>query len=250
MMATSFGALCNDFYVNHKLALKMDLPGERETLLHLFDRVRKVYPSMDKFHPYDNELVLESSRRQRDYRCAALRRRSIRTAMFNPPSMGKAYDFHRTVLELAPYHLSISPLDLDYADLIFGFDFECKRNQDEVVFEALFADTPIAELVRLDDARMLDCQPFFNITLDKKGAMQAFYEVKTRNRSRRGGSSRYRHEPLSLYLTVRKYGPATQMEDLKENVAVLAEHAERLAEERFIPHLLNPVSKQIASSSA
>ena len=82
-MATSYGALCTDFSVNHKLAMKMDLPGDRETILHLFDRVRKAFPSMDRFHPYENELALESPRRDPQYRCLTIRRRSIRTICFN-----------------------------------------------------------------------------------------------------------------------------------------------------------------------
>jgi hypothetical protein len=57
-MATSFGALCTDFYVNQKLALKMDLPGERETVLHFFDRVKKSIPAMNRFRRYDGELAL------------------------------------------------------------------------------------------------------------------------------------------------------------------------------------------------
>ena len=45
-MATSFGALSTDFHVSHKLNLRMDLPDDRETLLHLFDQTRKVVPAM------------------------------------------------------------------------------------------------------------------------------------------------------------------------------------------------------------
>ena len=36
-MATSYGALCDDFYVNQKLTLRMDMPSDRETVLHLFE---------------------------------------------------------------------------------------------------------------------------------------------------------------------------------------------------------------------
>ena len=39
-MTTSYGALCSDFYINQKFALKMDLPTARETVLDLFDRIR------------------------------------------------------------------------------------------------------------------------------------------------------------------------------------------------------------------
>jgi arylsulfatase A-like enzyme len=45
-MATSFGALCDDFYINQAIAVKMDLPTERDTLLHMFDRVRADQPTM------------------------------------------------------------------------------------------------------------------------------------------------------------------------------------------------------------
>jgi hypothetical protein len=249
-MATSFGALCNDFYVNHKVALKMDLPGDRETLLHLFDRVRKSIPSMSKFQPFENELTLESSRKQRDFRCLTLRPRSIRTAYFNPPSMPQAYDFHKTVLELAPYHLSLSPLDIDYCELVFGFDLECKGNQDETVFEALYANTPLGELGTVENGRILDAQPFLNIMLDDKGSLQACFEVKTRNRSKRGGTRRYRHEPISLFLTVRKFGPLQDVKELKTNVDEISQIAEKLATEHFIPHLLTPVARHITSSSA
>ena len=82
-MATSFGALCSDFYVNSKLAMKMDLPDERETVLHLFDRVRRSYPSMDRFRRYDNEFLLESSRRETEYHYLSLRRSSIRAGQSN-----------------------------------------------------------------------------------------------------------------------------------------------------------------------
>ena len=112
-MDTSFGALCTDFYINQKLALKMDLPGDRETILHLFDRIKRAHPSMDRFHRYEGELTLESSRREAEYRWIGLRRTSIRTAHVNPQSMDEAYKFHRLVLSEAPYHLTISPLDVD-----------------------------------------------------------------------------------------------------------------------------------------
>ena len=61
---TTFVALCSDFYVNQKLALKMDLPSERETILHFFDRVRKVadvagYATTEEFiqHVLEKEML-------------------------------------------------------------------------------------------------------------------------------------------------------------------------------------------------
>jgi hypothetical protein len=251
IMATSFGALCTDFYVNQKLALKMDLPGDRETVLHMYDQVRKAVPSMDRFKRYESELALESSRRDAEYRWLAIRRTSIRTGHVNPQSMAEAYQLHRLILDVAPYHLTISPLDVDFVELLFGFDLECKANHDAIVFEALYGQSPISDLLRAPDAHILDVQPLFGLSLSDKGDTQAYFEVKTRTKSRRGGSGgRFRNEPISLFLTVRKYGPIHLVEDMQDVFEQLAHHAESLATDRLVPNLLTPISRQITSSSA
>lgn len=246
-MATSFGALCTDFYINQKLALKMDLPGDRETILHLFDQVRKAIPGMDRFRRYEQELALESSRREAEYRWLAIRRTSVRTGHVNPRSMAESYSLHQLILDQAPHHLTISPLDVDYLELLFGFDLECKANHDAIVAEALFSQSPIANALRGDDTKVLDVQPIFGLSLSDNGDTQAYFEVKTRTKSRRGQSRKYRNEPISVFLTVRKYGPVRAADDLHAMFDTLAQHAETLATERLVPCLLTPISRAITS---
>lgn len=252
-MATSFGALCTDFYVNQKLALKMDLPGDRETILHLFDRVRKSVPSMDRFYRYESELALESSRRESEYRWLSIRRTSIRTGHVNPGSMSEAYKYHKLMLDVAPFHLTISPLDIDYLELLLGFDLECKGNHDEVVFDALYAGTPLAGLMKIKghkDARVMDVQPLFGLSLSKSGDLQAFYEVKTRSRGRRGSTKSSEKEPLSIFLTLRRYGPIAAIEELPKFFDTLRDNAEKLAADHLVPELLAPISRHITSNNA
>ena len=250
-MSTSYGALCSDFYVNQKLALKMDLPSDRETILHMFDQVRKAMPSMDRFRRYEGELALESSRRDAEYRWLALRRTSIRTGHVNPESMKDAFKLHKLILELAPYHLTISPLDVDYVELLYGFDLECKANHDAVVYEALFSTqgSPLANLLKVPDGQVLDVQPIWGLSLSDKGDTQAYFEVRTRTKNRKGRANKSRHEPISIFLTLRKYGPVQQIEHLQDHFKTLADHAERLAAERLVPSLLAPIARQITSSS-
>ena len=248
-MATSFGALCTDFYINHKLTLKMDLPSERETILHFFDRMRKSLPSMNRFKRYDGELALESARKDARYNWLALRRNSIRTGQVNPESMEAAVAYHKLVLELAPYHLTISPLDVDYVELMYGFDLECRQNHDAVIFDALYRDTPLGNLMPQEDQRVLDVQPAFGQSLNESGDLQAYFEVKTRPKSRRGSSKRYSGEPISLFLTLRKYGPVGDLADLPASIDQLNAHAETLATERLIPDLLTPIAQHIGSSA-
>jgi len=249
-MATSFGALCTDFYVNQKLALKMDLPSERETVLHYFERMRKSIPSLSKFRRFEGELALESSRRDPEYRWLALRRTSVRAGHVNPETMDQAQRFHRDILEISPHFLSINPLDVDYQELLFGFDLECQDDHDEVIFRALFADTPMAEAVRLPGSRFLDVQPVFGMSLTPKGDVQAYFEVKTQSKTRRGNPRQGAAEPISLFLSLRKFGPVERIEDLPATFDQLSQQAEMLATERLVPHLLTPIAKHITSGSA
>ncbi len=260
-MATSFGALSTDFYINAKLAVKMDMPGERETVLHFFDRVRKSVPAMNRFRRYDGELALESGRTEAEYQWLALRRNCLRTGHVNPDSMDAASGFHKLMLELAPFHLTLSALDIDYLEVLFGFDLECEdRDHDEVVYEALYANTKLGDVARpLDEApdgrrtykvtKVLDVQPIFGVQLDDPGQTQAYFEVKTRPRNRRGKASR-NGEPISLFLTARRYGPCDSLDHLGAWYGGLAQTCQTLCEDRLIPDLLTPISRLITSGSA
>lgn len=248
-MATSYGALCDDFYINQKLSLKMDLPTDRETLLHLFDRVRKSMPGMDRLRRYQAELALECTRRDAEYRWLALRRNSIRTGHVNPQGMTEGFELHRLILELAPYHLTISPLDVDYLELVLGFDLECKANHDDVVYEALFSSAPVSPLLRMKGARVVDVQPVFGASLTEKGDLQCFFDVKTRLKNRRGKASRFRDEPISILLTLRQYGPINEISELGPQLDMLSAKAQDIATRQLIPHLLTPIARQITSSS-
>lgn len=250
-MATSFGALCTDFYINQKLALKMDMPAERETILHFFDHIRKAMPSMNRFRRYEGELALESSRRDSEYKWLALRRTSIRSGHVNPQTMEEAYRFHRLLLEISPYHLTISPLDVDYLELMFGFDLECKENHDRIIYEALYEGTPMANLLAEGDeaGKILDVQPVFGQSLTEAGDLQAYFEVKTRPKSRRGSSRGYRNEPISIFLTLRKYGPIDDVNQLQTELDKLTRAADHLAGERLVPDLLTPIAQRINAGS-
>ena len=109
---SSLGALCTDFYVNQKLALKMDLPSARETVLDLFDRVRKELPQMDQFRRYDGELALESPEADSQYSWLALNQTAIRSGWVNPTNLSEAYRLHRLILASATYRQSSARSEL------------------------------------------------------------------------------------------------------------------------------------------
>ena len=53
-MLNPYASFCEDFYVNMRLGSQLTFPHNRETVLHLFERVQKSYPSMTRFRKADN----------------------------------------------------------------------------------------------------------------------------------------------------------------------------------------------------
>ena len=119
-----------------------------------------------------------------------------------------------------------------------------------MVFDALFGDTRLANLLRVPDGKVLDVQPVLGVALTERGDLQAYFEIKTRTKNRRGSAARYKHEPISLFLTIRRYGPVENIDSLGSTFNQLVETAEELATDRFVPDLLTPIARQITSSSA
>lgn len=245
-MATSFGALCTDFYINLKLALKMDLPSDRETVLHMFDRVRAEMPQLERFKRFSDELALESPRSEGEYQWLALRRQSIRCGHVNPETMDAGFALQELALKLAPFYLAISPLDIDYLELMFGFDMECKANHHELINEALMEHTAMSRLLEVEGARPMDVQPVVGFVLPDR--TQVFFEVKPRTSVGQVRAGRFRTEPISVVLTVRRGGPVDKVERLNVWLEELRDQAERLAHDKLVPELVAPISRAILGS--
>src|SRR5207248_5489237 len=122
-MANPYSAFCEDFYVNMRLGSQLNLPHQRETLLHLFERVQKSFPSMTRFRKNDNgEFNLEEDRGSHSYRWVSLEAKRLSSGHVNPSSISEAMQVHQLLLDMAPTHLSVSPLEIDFLDVLFGFD--------------------------------------------------------------------------------------------------------------------------------
>ncbi len=241
----SLRALVSDVYVNLKLSLKLDLPKGRESVPEFFDRVRRQYPTMSELKRYRDELALETAGGgDEPYRWLAVRSKNVRSGVVNPEAWMGAHTLHEHVLEVAPYFLSISSLDIESVEVLFGMDLLSAGNHDEVVFDALVSDTPMAALME-PDAQVSDCQPVLCWSVGAGAGVEVQYEVMTRlhGRSREAGP-----EPLSVYLTCRRSGPVTELSELIGVYRSLSGLGERLVSERVIPHLVMPIRDSIVAS--
>ncbi len=84
-MSNPYSSFCEDFYVNMRLGSQLNLPHQRETVLHFFERIQKEFPSMTRFRKSDSgEFNLEEDRGSQDYRWVSLEAKRLSSGHVNP----------------------------------------------------------------------------------------------------------------------------------------------------------------------
>ncbi|MBC7783149.1 MAG: hypothetical protein H7144_04855 [Burkholderiales bacterium] len=249
-MPNDFEAVCDDFYVNLRIGTQMNLPHQRETLLHFFEQVQKSFPEMTRFRRCDqNEYTIEESRERESYRWLSVESQRLSSGHVNPPSIEEAMRLHAAVLEHAPYALGLSPVEIDYVDVLYGFDLDFAGNHDEIVAESLFAESPLASLLEEPGARPMDFQPTITIALSDDYRMQARVDVVTRTTNYQVRTGDYGGESISVYLILRKFWGDRPKASLEETVKALADRAHSMAETYVVPRVVQPIRAAIVSRS-
>ena len=245
----TFRALCDEFYITTRLFLKLELNPSRETILHFFDRVRREFPGLSKFRRRDDgTLLLEEGESDSDGRqFVRIDTDSLRFGVHNPTDLDSIASLGRCVLEQAPHHLSLSDLDIDHLELVFGFDLEYCGNHDELVAAALFGENPLAANLGEDDQRVIDCQPFWGFSLSPECDLQAYIEIKSRTSTFEVRTGEFETSPLTVFSTVRRYWGFGPPMDLVDAHTELISVGERFASERVVAHVVQPLAQAIAS---
>jgi len=204
---TPYASLADDFYVNMNLATEMELPGQRETILHFFECLRKKYPAMRKFYCRDKrDFVLEEDKEGGRYRWASVESRRLSSGQVNPPSLEAALDQHRFILDLAPPILSVSPIDCEALDLLFGFDFAYRGNHNALLAEALGVGQSLEKLADIPGARVIDYEPSLTLSLDEDCRVQVRVSTEARTNAFQVRTGEFTDDQLSVYVTARQYG--------------------------------------------
>ena len=248
-MSESWGALCSEHAINARLNLKMDLPAEREPVLAMFDRLRKEFAPLRQFKRIGSELCLESEPGIAPGRWVSLKRNYVRSGVIGPSAPAEALQFHRLVMEIAPYFLTISPIEVDYLELLFAFDLSATGNHDAIVHDALFGSTPLGRLLDVRGSMVCDCQPVFGIALDEDRQVEAHFEVKTRT-APPGTPYDAPAAPISVQLVLRRYGPVDEIAELPRILDRLTGFGTELVQSRVVPGLLLPIRQAISSHNA
>lgn len=242
-----YSSLCDDFYVNMNLGTEMELPTSRETVLHFFERIQKTYPTMRNFYSRDRgDFVLEEDKDQGTYRWCTIEPRRVCSGQVNPDTVSDALSQHKLVLELAPYTLSVSPLDCEALDLLYGFDFTYRGNHNQLLVEALGLSPALERIAEIPHATVISHEPMITVALDAECRLQFRVSVEARTNAYHVRTGDYPEEQLSVYVTARQYGSLGPDHTYAETMDRLNEVCLEMLEAHVIEHVLQPLARTIA----
>ena len=249
-MSLAFGAHCDDFHLASRLFLKMELGLERETVLHFFDAVRREIPTMSRMRRREETgLMLEEDEIENPTRrWLRIDENAIRFGRHNPSTSEEAEQMGRVVFKMAPYHLTLGELDYDHLEVVLGFDLEYRGNHDQLIADTFFGDGPFAAFLSHPSVHhSIDVQPFIGVALNDECDTQGYLEIKSRTSTFEVRTGNYDPQPLTVYMTVRRFWGMRTGETLIEAHRMLIDTAVEWAETRVLPLVVQPLAQAIAS---
>jgi hypothetical protein len=243
-----FTSGADDFYVNMNLNTEMDLPTGRDTVLHYFGQMKKAFPDLCNFYTRENgDLVLEGDKDQSSYRWLSIEPKRLGSGSVNPDTLDEAYQQHELVLDVAPHLLTVSTIDCEALDVMFGFDFAFDGNHDEVVAEALGVGSALEGLLEVPGTRVVNFEPTITLALDDTCRLQCRLAVETRTSAYQIRTGEFPDDQISVYFTVRQYWGKGPERGFLEAFRRQREIGEELVQNRVIPRVVRPLAQAIGS---
>ncbi len=238
----------DEFFVNLSLNTEMELPTARDTVLHFYEQMKKAFPDLTNFFIREGgDMVLEGDKENPAYRWVAIEPRRLGAGHVNPPSLEEAYRLHEMVLDLAPHLLTISTLDCEAVDVMYGFEFNFAGNHDELVAEALGVGPSLESLLDAQGSRVINFEPSITLALDESCRLQCRLSIETRTSAYHIRTGEFPEQQLSVYFTVRQYWGTGANRTFLESFRNQREVGEELLTNRVIPRIVKPLARAIAS---
>jgi hypothetical protein len=247
---TPYSSLCDDFGVYAYVNTKMELPTNREAVLHFFNSLQKTFPTMTDFDCRSNhEYVLEEDREQGSYRWIGLEQKRFASGYVNPPNLEVADAQHERVLETAPYHLDFGSLDCEALDVMFSFDFTYAGNHDELVAEALGINTTLESLLQMNGTRVLGYEPSLMLALDETCRLQCRLNIETRTNAYQIRTNHFPEAPITVFFTVRQYWARQTGRSFIDGYKKQRKICLELVDNHLIPAVIKPLNQTIENRS-
>ena len=244
-----YHGFCDDYYLNINLNTETELPQTRETVLHFFEQVKKRYPQMRNFYSRERgEYVLEEDKYRGDYRWTSVENRRISSGYVNPPSLEEAMKQHSMVLDLIPYTLSVSSLDCESLNVMYGFDFNYRGNHNQLLVDALGIIPAFEKIGQIPGATLLANEPSIQFALDEDCRSQCRLSIESRTTAYHVRTKEYPEEQISVYFTARRYGSLETGETFVSAMQKLADVCREIVDGYIVENVLRPLQQTIAIS--
>jgi len=244
----TYASLCDDFGISVYLQSKLDMPTNRETVLHFFEAMQKATPSMTEFEKRESgEYMLEEERDSGSYRWVSLDGRRLSMGFVNPPTLEEADEHCTRILEMAPYHFDLSHFQTESMDVLYYFDFLYQGNHDEVVAEALATGSPFEGLSQIPGGRVLNYQPSMMLALDDGCQLQGRMSVETRSTAYQVRTGNFIEAPISVYFTVRQFWGKQPFKTFADSYDNQRRLQDELVGQYLAPSVLTPLQKAISA---
>lgn len=238
----------DDFYINLHLSTELELPNARDTVLHYFEQMKKAFPELRDLSTRENgDLVLEGDKEADSYRWLAIEPRRLCSGQVNPETNESAYRQHEMMLDLAPHLLTISVLDCEALDVMYGFDFNYNGNHDEVVAEALGLGPGLEGMLDMPGSRVINFEPSITLALDEACRLQCRFSIETRTTAYQVRTGDFGDDQISIYFTVRQYWGHGPERSFIDSFRRQSEVGEEMLREKIIPRIVQPLAAAIAS---
>lgn len=250
-MGNKYAALCDEFYINMRLGTQMKMATDRATIVAFFERMQRLHPEMVNFHqdPKHGECSIEETRSDNSYRWLSVEPARVSSGFLNPPDPDAAYTYNKSVVETVPYYMAVSTVDLEYLDVLWGFDFQYKGNHHELIAEALLGESPLGRLMETPNARGVHFELSGVVALSEDARTHARVWVEPRTTASQVRSGEFPEEMLSVYVIVRQWSGDRRLPELHDLHGQLIELGEKFMEDRVIHPFLWPIRDAIARRS-
>jgi hypothetical protein len=244
-----YHSFCDDYYLNMNLNTEMELPQTRETVLHFFEQVKKNYPAMRNFCSRERgEFVLEEDKDKGDYRWVSIENRRVSSGFVNPATVEDALKQHAFILDLVPYTLSLSPLDCESLNVMYGFDYTYRGNHNRLLVDALGVIPAFEKMTEISGATILANEPSIQFALDEECKTQCRLSIEPRTSAYHVRTKEFPEEQLSVYFTARRYGSLDGEETYVSAMGKLADICREVIDGYVVENVLRPLQQAIAIS--
>jgi len=147
---------------------------------------------------------------------------------------------------MIPYALSVSPLDCESLNVMYGFDYSYRGNHNQLLVDVLGIIPAFEKMSEIAGASVLAHEPSIQFALDEDCRTQCRLSIEPRTSAYHMRTKEFPEEQLSVYFTARRYGSLDGEETYVSAMQKLADICCEVIDGYVVEQVLRPLQQAIA----